>query len=128
MNALAFNGASGETILFFLSQALLTVSYSYIVRNYPSLPRNCPRWLGVVIVNIFSCLTAPLFCVPFLRVGFFEDIKAFGLLGPVRDFIVSCETPPSLPFSALKLLLTTHVSAQWLVGDGYGGHLPKFMK
>lgn len=89
MNALAFSGASGETVLFFLSQSLLTVSYSYIARNYSALPRNCPRWLGVVIVNFFAFLTAPLFCVPFLRCGFFEDLKAFGLLGPVKEFIVS---------------------------------------
>lgn len=106
MNALAFSGASGETVLFFLSQSVLTVTYSYIARNHPSLPRDCPRPLGIVIVNIFSFLTAPLFCVPFLRCGFFEDLKAFGVLGPIKEFVVS-----SAMFSALLPCSLTASSA-----------------
>lgn len=89
MNSIAFNGATGETLLFFLVQGALTVAYSWLRRIFPSWIKACPTWLGVVIVNICAYLTAPLFCGPFLREGWFEDLKGFGIAGPVKGFVVS---------------------------------------
>lgn len=85
---LAFSGATGETLLFFLAQGAATIAYSYLKRTQPGLVNATPRWLGVTIVNIFAFATAPLFCGPFLREGFFEDLKAFGVAGPIRGFVV----------------------------------------
>ncbi|ORY70770.1 hypothetical protein BCR35DRAFT_354501 [Leucosporidium creatinivorum] len=103
MNMIAFDGATGETLLFFLAQGAATVAYSWLRRTYPSLVEACPRWLGVVFVNIFAFETAPLFCGPFLREGWFEDLKGFGIAGSVKGFV-------------------------WVVGDGHGAHAPQFVK
>lgn len=86
---IAFSGATGETLLFFLVQGAATIAYSWLRRTFPSLVKACPRWLGVVIVNICAYATAPLFCGPFLREGWFEDLKGFGVTGPVKGFVVS---------------------------------------
>ncbi|SCV71607.1 BQ2448_3195 [Microbotryum intermedium] len=101
MNHLAFNGASGETLVFFLTQAAGTIAYSYLKRTAPGLLRPIPTPLAILFVNIFTFGMAPLFCAPFLRAGFFEDFKAFGLLGPINGFI-------------------------WFAGDGHGNYLPAF--
>jgi len=89
MNLIAFNGATGETLLFFLVQGFATIAYSWLRRTFPSLVKACPRWLGVVIVNIWAYATAPLFCEPFLREGWFEDLKGFGVAGPIKGFVVT---------------------------------------
>ncbi|KDE09403.1 hypothetical protein MVLG_00309 [Microbotryum lychnidis-dioicae p1A1 Lamole] len=101
MNHLAFNGASGETLAFFFTQAVGTIAYSYLKRTAPGLLRSIPHPLAVAFVNLFTFGMAPLFCAPFLRAGFFEDFKAFGLLGPINGFI-------------------------WFAGDGHGNYLPAF--
>lgn len=89
MNLIAFRGATGETLLFFLVQGAATITYSWLRRTCPSLVKACPTWLGIIIVNIGAYATAPLFCGPFLREGWFEDLKGFGVMGPVKGFVVS---------------------------------------
>ncbi|KAK4052431.1 hypothetical protein OIV83_002233 [Microbotryomycetes sp. JL201] len=103
MNHLAFDGATGETVGFFLAHAGGTIAYSYIKRTAPGVTNRIPTWLGVVLVNIFAFGTAPLFCAVFIRKGFFEHLKVTGMFGKVDGFV-------------------------WLAGDGYGKHLPKFAK
>ncbi|KAK4057051.1 hypothetical protein OIO90_001951 [Microbotryomycetes sp. JL221] len=103
MNHLAFDGATGETVGFFLAHAGGTIAYSYLKRTAPGVCKAVPSWLGVVFVNIFAFGTAPLFCSVFARKGFFEDLKVTGMFGKVDGFI-------------------------WLAGDGYGKHLPKWAK
>lgn len=72
MNELSFGGATGENLLFFLVHGLATVFYSFLKKNYPHIPHQCPRWLGVVLVNAFAFATTPLFTQPFIRAGFFD--------------------------------------------------------
>lgn len=104
MNAMAFpEEKHGETVGFFLFHAAGTIVYSFIQRNFPGALAWIPKPLAIVFVNIFLFLSTPLFVAPMLRVGFFEDLKAFGLFGPVHTFI-------------------------WLFGHSNGKHYPSFLK
>lgn len=89
MNAIAFDGATGETVAFFLLHAAGTIAYSYLKREFPAIPRAVPWPLSVLLTNIFAFGGAALFVAPFIRASFFEMFKAYGLFGPVNGFIVS---------------------------------------
>lgn len=89
MNAIAFDGHSGETLAFFMVHAAGTIFYSYLKREYPAIPKAVPAPIATLFTNIFAFGTAGLFVAPFIRASFFEDFKAFGLFGPVNGFIVS---------------------------------------
>lgn len=78
MNHLAFNGANGQTVVFFVAHALATISYSFAARHFSRQLAWCPRWLGVLAVNIFAFSTTPMFTGPFARVGFFEGESRAG--------------------------------------------------
>lgn len=89
MNAIAFDGATGETTVFFCLHAGLCVAYSYLKREYPAIPKAVPWPLAVLLTNFFAFGGAALFVAPFIRASFFEMFKAYGLFGPVNGFIVS---------------------------------------
>lgn len=72
MNHLAFDGANGQTVVFFIAHALATITYSFALRHFARQLAWCPHWLGVVAVNVFAFGSTPLFTGPFVRVGFFE--------------------------------------------------------
>lgn len=65
-NYFTFDTFPGETVLFFLSHGLATVLYSYLSRYHPGVLRPIPRWAGILLVNAFALMTAPLFTGPFV--------------------------------------------------------------
>ncbi|KEI42861.1 uncharacterized protein L969DRAFT_84751 [Mixia osmundae IAM 14324] len=93
MNALAFGGATGENVTFFLVHGVATVVYTYFSRTFPSANNMIPSPVAIIVTNALVWSSAPLFCMPFIRAGFFEDLKAIGIFGPVRGFIHLYEHP-----------------------------------
>lgn len=60
MNHLAFDGASGETVLFFLTHAMLVIAYVWLSRNLPSVCKAVPTPLAILLTNVFAFGTSPL--------------------------------------------------------------------
>jgi hypothetical protein len=86
---------------FFVTHALLVIGYVWLSRNTPGLLAYIPSPLGIVIVNLIAFFTSPLFCMPFVRANYFEQLKNGGIFGPVRGFVYLCVSLPDRSESAL---------------------------
>lgn len=82
MNYMTFRDASGENMAFFLINGLLTVTQVWIKRNVWFFKNHKLPWVvGNLMVLAMTSLLAPLFVAPYVRGGFFEQAKNYGLLG-----------------------------------------------